>query len=517
MARRFVSVGDDLTLPADVKVADGNLPDRLDPAELSATYLDKASGLTKTDAATAYAGKGRIASTNEIGAFIGKLKAGIDPAVVTQLGDSTGAAQTSPVPQLFRYDLPGMFPAYTFQKREWIPAEERHELVSSTLATGTAGARRYVATGASTDRFFTIADSAATSPGPDIKVDTKIMLPAANATINIAGKYDTATNNRSWFLTTNGDGSMSFYFSVDGTSSTQYTRTCPVIPAAAIGVPAWFRFTFDGDNGAGGNTARFFYSLDNKATWTQMGADVVNSGVQTIFDGNARTQFVGRGGAANAVGGAAEYYALQVFTSLDATARPVVDIETSQWNGYGSTLRAANGNEAKFNDFAGNVVEIDGTGTTGAMVGAPVVTLLNSTAPGQNIAYGSNATRFPKLTPLKSDLTIINYSHNEVGLVNYSAPYKALVDSVKAKWPETGIIAWIQNVRKAPAANIIEHAIRTGQIRSLAAASRWATVDAFALTAQDPSLVSPDGIHPGDAGYNEIREKLVKPLFSAWL
>lgn len=39
MARRFVSVGDDLTLPADVIVADGNLPGRLSDGDLSATYV----------------------------------------------------------------------------------------------------------------------------------------------------------------------------------------------------------------------------------------------------------------------------------------------------------------------------------------------------------------------------------------------------------------------------------------------------------------------------------------------
>jgi lysophospholipase L1-like esterase len=41
MANRFVSVGDDLTLPADVKAADGNLPARLQDAALNATYAGR--------------------------------------------------------------------------------------------------------------------------------------------------------------------------------------------------------------------------------------------------------------------------------------------------------------------------------------------------------------------------------------------------------------------------------------------------------------------------------------------
>ncbi|UVK61978.1 hypothetical protein SEA_SAKAI_31 [Arthrobacter phage Sakai] len=41
MPNRFVSVGDDFTLPADVKAADANLPARLQDTALSATYALK--------------------------------------------------------------------------------------------------------------------------------------------------------------------------------------------------------------------------------------------------------------------------------------------------------------------------------------------------------------------------------------------------------------------------------------------------------------------------------------------
>jgi hypothetical protein len=39
MTQRLVSVGDDFTLPAAVKVADENLPERLSDGELSATFV----------------------------------------------------------------------------------------------------------------------------------------------------------------------------------------------------------------------------------------------------------------------------------------------------------------------------------------------------------------------------------------------------------------------------------------------------------------------------------------------
>lgn len=39
MVNKLVSVGDDLTLPDDVKVADGNLPARLAEGALNATFV----------------------------------------------------------------------------------------------------------------------------------------------------------------------------------------------------------------------------------------------------------------------------------------------------------------------------------------------------------------------------------------------------------------------------------------------------------------------------------------------
>lgn len=57
MANRFVSVGDDLTLPAAVKTSDANLPERLQTTALNATYAGKdveTSKLDVTAAAAAY-------------------------------------------------------------------------------------------------------------------------------------------------------------------------------------------------------------------------------------------------------------------------------------------------------------------------------------------------------------------------------------------------------------------------------------------------------------------------------
>lgn len=314
------------------------------------------------------------------------------------------------------------------------------------------------------------------------------------------------------------DGKLNLFFSTDGTAATQLTRASSiVVPAPAQGVPVWLRVTFQGDNGASGNDTKFYYSLDGQQTWIQIGSTVTAAGVQTIFDSNTPTQFVARSGAANATGGAIEYYGFQIYNSLASGARPVVHFNTDQWNGYGS-YQVANAPSAQFTDFVGNTVQAVATGATGAVVGAPVLYVLNGAVAGQAIAYANDGTRFPILTPVTSDLAFINFSHNEIGTIDYRAPYKQLADAILAKWPDTGIVATIQNQRKAPAANIAEHAIRSGRIASLAGSQRWAVIDIagiFAASGNPNTLVQADGIHPEQAGYDLAATK-AESIFTQW-
>jgi len=58
MTQRLVSVGDDFTLPAAVKVADGNLPNRLSAGQLTATYVPR------WKASTAYLAGDKVVSPN---------------------------------------------------------------------------------------------------------------------------------------------------------------------------------------------------------------------------------------------------------------------------------------------------------------------------------------------------------------------------------------------------------------------------------------------------------------------
>jgi len=63
MVNKLVSVGDDLTLPAPVKVADTNLPARLQDTALNATYVPGFAPSTSI----IYNGAGQVTSSTENG------------------------------------------------------------------------------------------------------------------------------------------------------------------------------------------------------------------------------------------------------------------------------------------------------------------------------------------------------------------------------------------------------------------------------------------------------------------
>lgn len=438
-----------------------------------------------------------------IKAFMHKLNAGVNPAVIAAVGDSTLWNTSGWFDDLIRNKVGPAFPGYTVNLRAWSDTNQMYDLVPTTYQTGSGGRRKFVVSGASTDKFFQVADSASTSPTGDIDVRVQCLIPSLTGQgYTLAGKYDTATNNRAWFVSVDTSGKLAFFWTTDGTAGTQVSKlSTVVIPAGALNAVVWLRVTRSSTTG----DVNFYYSTDN-ATWTQIGATVTST-AGAIFDAATATQFPSRGGSGNSTIPAVEFYALQVFTTIAAnTSPPVIDIDVALWNGFGS-LGAAS---AAFTDFVGNTVTANGTGQTGTMSGAPVLYVLNGGASGQAIAYANDGTRQPKLTPVPSDLCFVVFGHNEVGTVAYRAPYKQLADALIAKWPDVGIVAVIENPRFSPAANITEHAIRNDAIASLASSQQqYTAIDTyklFELLSSPSSFVSADGIHPTAAGYTLIRD-----------
>jgi len=104
------------------------------------------------------------------------------------------------------------------------------------------------------------------------------------APADLISKYRTTSNQRSWIWRAEADGTLTLFWSTNGTTLLEARSLVPI--------PAWagriaLRVTLDVNNGAGGRTVRFYYSDRITGTWIQLGADVVAAGTTSIFASTA--------------------------------------------------------------------------------------------------------------------------------------------------------------------------------------------------------------------------------------
>lgn len=100
----------------------------------------------------------------------------------------------------------------------------------------------------------------------------------------LAAKYSTSTNSRSWAWVIQPNGTLKFYWTTDGLSGTLTSAesTAKVPAAGRIAL----RMTIDVDNGASGRTVTFYTSTSITGTWTQLGSQVIQSGTTSIYSGS---------------------------------------------------------------------------------------------------------------------------------------------------------------------------------------------------------------------------------------
>lgn len=125
----------------------------------------------------------------------------------------------------------------------------------------------------------------------DIRMDATLTNWHASGSVELCGKGTPTGNQRSWLLLMR-DRKLHFEWSTAGTSTISAASTVEVVvpPSDHLAV----RVTLDVDNGAAGNTCRFYTSDSIDGTWTQLGADVVTAGVTSIFNSTAPLR-VGQG------------------------------------------------------------------------------------------------------------------------------------------------------------------------------------------------------------------------------
>jgi hypothetical protein len=108
---------------------------------------------------------------------------------------------------------------------------------------------------------------------------------------SFVAKFDGPTGSgRSYTFRTQSGGSpghLELVWQDSGTASVRTATSTVAVPFAA-GATGWVKVEFDADNGASGNTARFYTAADSAAeptVWTQLGTSVVTATVGAIAVG----------------------------------------------------------------------------------------------------------------------------------------------------------------------------------------------------------------------------------------
>jgi hypothetical protein len=146
------------------------------------------------------------------------------------------------------------------------------------------------------------------------------------------------SGTRSFYMSVLTSGVLRIVWSTDGATNAG-VKDSTVATGIADGTVKWVRVTLDVDNGASGNDVKFFTS-DDGATWTQLGATVTTSGATSIFSGSA---VLGIGAQSNAtVSAAGKFYRAQVLNGIGGTT--VLDVDTSAIaSGAATTFTALTG------------------------------------------------------------------------------------------------------------------------------------------------------------------------------
>jgi hypothetical protein len=412
----------------------------------------------------------------EFAALGAALGAGQQSVAVQIIGDSTGNGTDEWV-HLTAQWLATKYPAYRVTHRIWDPASQDY-LAPIVIQPGPAGERYLIGDGVA--RAVCVPTTAANTITGDIDIRVDVSLDSWTATGEqvLVSKYGSSGNRTFRFHVSSFAGNKpQIEWSPDGTTLLSAVPSTFTIPAD--GTRKWLRVTLDVDNGASGRTIRFYDSTDG-VTWTQIGTDVVQAGVTSLYNSTIEWQVAARGGY---LGGGllsnGKFYHVEARNGIDGPT--VIPAKPEAWSMQN---------------------------TAPAFGGSPTLTFINGSESGASLTYLLNATRFQKMTPDYGQvLAIVSCSHNDGARtgVTYLPDWDTMLTNLRTKLPLAGVAVCTQNPRIAPAAQIREHAIRASQILGWASRNRVGVIDAFRRFSEDPRGLSAlvnttDGIHPVLAG-----------------
>lgn len=186
----------------------------------------------------------------------------------------------------------------------------------------------------------------------DVRADVEPVSWRPLKPVELAGRYLTVGDQRSWLLRVEIGGWLSLMWSPNGTFAGLLTATSTA--AIPDGGRLAVRATIDVNNGAGGRTITFYTAPTMAGPWTQLGSTVVQAGTTSIFAGTAPLE-VGAGQPNGVVAFGADaafsgyYYGLELRSGLAGTVVADPDFTADPEVGVGS-----------FTDGAGRVWTLDG-------------------------------------------------------------------------------------------------------------------------------------------------------------
>jgi hypothetical protein len=151
----------------------------------------------------------------------------------------------------------------------------------------------------------------------------------------IAAKW--ITGNYSYFFGLTAGGGVQLFWNPTGSGAFIGGVSTAALPTAS-GADVYLRATLDADNGAGGNTTTFYTSTDG-ASWTQLGAPVVNAGVTSLYVGTSELS-IGREPAGALQPFTGKIYSVKIYNGIGGTL--AADFDASRYTS-GTTVASPSG------------------------------------------------------------------------------------------------------------------------------------------------------------------------------
>lgn len=411
------------------------------------------------------------------------LRAALDTAAGSValgiVGDSTGNEDASTTPE-WVYRLAQKIAAkYTDHEVRYVGWDDVNQVMKPYEVLRAPATPRYVDfPGGNAQRAYW----SGTPITGDMELSARITPTSwASGAEQVIVAQHSSTTDRGWYLAIAADGQLSFSWSTDGTGLKTAVVSGAWSPPAG---PVWVRVRFVANDGTGKTVIKLFQSVDG-VTWTQLGATITRGAVEPPFASVGGFQLGERGPTTSYFLG--KIHQVHIRAGLDSNGPLVAPVLPEHW----TPQQYCTGGQ-----------------------GTPIVTVVNGSHPGADLAYLTDSARLGKMTPNYGQvLTVISASHNEAF---YHGPtvgtrVKGLAAAIRARIQDCAIGVCTQNPRTTPAPYITQHAQRRGEYMMLAQSQGYSVIDAYralleatrgtGVTLDD--LTKGDGVHP-EAAASEI-------------